>query len=172
MGSDYTYLYSWLVLWIILVLFQIHSTPANALILAYGKTKLLVCVSAIACIISIIINAILASKIGVGSSIIGYSTYIMVNLLCYYLLMYKKILQLKRIRIFSAFFVPTFLGCIALVATYYLTYKLDVPIGNLRFQQICSFMIKGIIWLLIYSSMIFVFKIVRYKKNVLKTFLD
>lgn len=172
MGENYTYLHNWLALWIVLVLLQIHSTPANALILANGKTKLLVLVSANACVISVLINAMVAKKIGVGSSVVGYSIYIIINLICYYAFFYKRLLQLKRFRIFIAFFIPFILGGISLLITYSVTCHLNMEVGNLRFQQLVLFSVKGIIWLFAYLLLLHIFKIIRYQGRTIKTFLD
>ena len=56
-GSDYSYLSKWLQLWCLFLVLQMHSTPAFSFVLAHGKTKVLVYSTAIACIISIVINA-------------------------------------------------------------------------------------------------------------------
>ena len=171
MGDSYAYLSHWLIIWVLLALFQIHSTPANALILAYGRTKELVFVSAVACIISIIINAVLAENIGVGSAIIGYSIYIIINLSCYYVFFYKKLLHLNRIRILSAFFVPLSAGVLALAVTFFATRHVELLIANLRLQQIITFLIKGGIWIMMYILLLWGLKIVGYKNKQIKTFL-
>lgn len=77
-GAEYSVLSNWLILWCITVLLQIHTTPGNCLILAYGKTKLLVITSAVSCLISIIINAILCKYYNVGSAVIGYFVYVVI----------------------------------------------------------------------------------------------
>lgn len=89
-GNGYEYLSIWLIIWVVCVLLQVHSTPTNALILAYGKTKIMVYISAIACIISMVINAVLAKQLSVGSAVVGYFVYVIINLFSYYMYYYKK----------------------------------------------------------------------------------
>lgn len=171
-GNEYTNLYIWLSLWIVLVLCQIHSTPANALILAHGKTVPLVMISAIACIISIIINSMLAPRYGVGSAIIGYSVYILINLFCYYLLFYKQLLDLSRIKIFKSFIIPSIMAFIALLISYCLLRNIEIPIHSLKMNHILLFFVKSIVWLFIYLLLLHFFKIIQIKGKIIQTFLD
>lgn len=172
MGAGYAYLHYWLIVWVLLALFQIHSTPANALILAYGRTKELVVVSAVACIISIIMNAMLAKSIGMGSAIVGYSIYIIINLSCYYIFFYKKLLLVNRSRIFTAFLVPFIVGVLSLLITYFITYKIELLIVNERLQQIVLFLIKSGIWLIIYILLLSGLRVIRLNNKYIKTFLE
>lgn len=172
MGAGYAYLHYWLIVWVLLALFQIHSAPANALILAYGRTKELVVVSAVACIISIIMNAMLAKSIGMGSAIVGYSIYIIINLSCYYIFFYKKLLLVNRSRIFTAFLVPFIVGVLSLLITYFITYKIELLIVNERLQQIVLFLIKSGIWLIIYILLLSGLRVIRLNNKYIKTFLE
>ena len=171
-GSEHATLYPWLFLWLILVLCQIHSTPANALILANGKTKPLVVVSGVACLISIIINAFLATKFNVGSAVIGYSIYILITLLTYYLLFYKKLLGIDRIKILLSFLVPCTISIISMLAVNYLTMSICIDNFSERINMLMLFTIKSILFLLIYFVLIYVTKIVRYKDKKFITFID
>lgn len=69
-GASYAHLSVWLLIWTITVLIQMHTTPGNALVLAYGKTKLLVQVTSVACVCSMILNVVLCKYFEVGSAII------------------------------------------------------------------------------------------------------
>ena len=77
-GESFSGLWIWLVLWCITCLIQIHTTPGNSLVLAYGKTKPLVITTAIACVVSIVINILLCHRFGAGSAIIGYLVYVII----------------------------------------------------------------------------------------------
>lgn len=83
-GPQYGDLAIWLYLWLFCVLLQMHTTPGNALVLSYGKTRLLVITTAVACVLSIVINALLSKRYGVGSAIIGYTIYIVILSALYY----------------------------------------------------------------------------------------
>lgn len=74
-GASYAHLSVWLLIWTITVLIQMHTTPGNALVLAYGKTKLLVQVTSVACVCSMILNVVLCKYFEVGSAIIAYFLY-------------------------------------------------------------------------------------------------
>lgn len=75
-GASYAHLSVWLLIWTITVLIQMHTTPGNALVLAYGKTKLLVQVTSVACVCSMILNVVLCKYFEVGSAIIAYFLYV------------------------------------------------------------------------------------------------
>ena len=76
-GSGYSYLGKWLQLWCLFLIVQMHSTPAFSFVLAYGKTKVLVLFTAIACILSMVVNVLLCTVIPIGSAIIGYAVYML-----------------------------------------------------------------------------------------------
>lgn len=95
-GASYAHLSVWLLIWTITVLIQMHTTPGNALVLAYGKTKLLVQVTSVACVCSMILNVVLCKYFEVGSAIIAYFLYVCTIIGLYYVVFYKKLLHLSR----------------------------------------------------------------------------
>src|SRR5690606_11730699 len=70
-GEDYSHLSIWLSLWVFTLTLFLHNSPVSSLVLATGKTRMLVYSSGIACTVSIIFNAVLTQKFGVGSAVIG-----------------------------------------------------------------------------------------------------
>lgn len=174
-GSKYTYLYLWLVIWVICMLLQIHSTPANALILAKGKTRLLVQISAVSCIISIIINALLSKKIGVGSAVIGYSIYIIIVLMGNYFLFYRKFLGLDELQIIKSFVLPVIASLSALIILYIFifndVYNINI-FGNERLNNLSIFGAKAFSWLIVFVFFLFVFRIVTFNRRKLLTFIE
>lgn len=169
-GDNFYYLYPWMVVWIICVLFQVHSTPSNALILAYGKVRGLVIVSAVACIISMIINATLAKQFDVGSAIIGYFVYIIIVLSSYYMFFYKRILGLKRKKIFFSFLLPTICGFIAIAVVLFLNIdSLEIHIDNKRIVKLVICLFKALSWLIVFVVLLFTFRIIRYKNKMFVT---
>ena len=70
-GAEYTHLSSWLMLWVFTLTLYLHNSPISSLVLATGKTRMLVYSSAVSCVVSMLINALLAPKYGVGSAVIG-----------------------------------------------------------------------------------------------------
>ena len=168
-GNEYKSLSVWLILWCFTVLIQMHTTPGNALVLAYGKTKLLVITTAISCILSILLNIILAPLYGVGAAIISYFLYVVVVIGLYYLGYYKKILNLSRIRMFYSFAKPTLISLILL----YVVSQINIPycffyIGNEKVTYLFVFVFKVLIWFIPYCLLLFGFKVIRlneFKKN-------
>lgn len=89
-GASYAHLSVWLLIWTITVLIQMHTTPGNALVLAYGKTKLLVQVTSVACVCSMILNVVLCKYFEVGSAIIAYFLYVCTIIGLYYVVFYNN----------------------------------------------------------------------------------
>lgn len=161
-GADYIYLTKWLIVWIVCTLMQIHSTPANALMLSHGKTRIMVYVTGVACVISIIINALLAPTMSVGSSIIGYAVYILINFLTYYGYYNHKILKLSNHRIFSSFAKPTIVGAITYAIIFFTAGEFKIQIfSHERADSITTFIIKATAWISLYVILLFSFKIIK-----------
>ena len=142
-GKEYSDLSIWLIIWVASILCQIHSTPTNALILAKGKTKVMVYIAALACIISMIINAILTNKYGVGSAIVGYTIYLAINLISNYFYYYKKVLNLSITKIIYSFLYPTFMGVISCIIVFVLTMNLSVHVFSVsRFVPAATLLLR------------------------------
>ena len=160
-GSDYVYLYKWLVVWMVCTLMQIHSTPANALILSYGKTRIMVYVSGFACLVSMIVNAVLAPSLSVGSAVIGYAIYIVVNFAAYYGYYNHKILRISNLKIIGAFVKPTVVGTIACFIILFSLGELELRcFAHDRFDCLSSFIIKALAWTALYMVLLLIFKII------------
>lgn len=161
-GNEFQNLSVWLIIWVVCTLLQIHSSPITALILAYGKVKILVFASAISCIISMIINALLAPKYGVGSAIIGYACYILIVLCINYLIYYRRIMKLSLYKILLSFSLPALCGCIALIATDFIfLHTTHINLYNERLDNIIYFSIKCLCWLTLFTVLILSFRIVK-----------
>jgi O-antigen/teichoic acid export membrane protein len=154
-GATYKYLNFWLSLWCFTLVLYLHNSPVSSLVLATGKTKMLVFSSAIACIVSIIINSILCKKYGVGSAVIGYLIYIIIQQFFYYSYFINKVLDLKSWKVFKSFIVPTGLGMII----FLLVKLINIQVPN----QIVQSLIKLSLWGITYIAALALFKIVDYK---------
>ncbi len=155
-GEEYNYLSSWLFLWCLTVMLFLHNSPVASLLLSTGKTKQLVYSSGIACIISIIINAVLCDYFGVGSAVIGYLVYIIIQVSFYYLYFNTRVLKLNSVKIFRAFIIPTLLGSIILI----IVKSIGISLENLYIDSI----IKSILWGCIYVTTLFVFKVLEFRE--------
>lgn len=171
-GTGYEYLSIWLIIWIVCVLLQVHSTPTSALILAYGKTKIMVYVSATACIISMIINAYLARTYDVGSAVIGYSVYIIITLCSYYGFYYKKTLHISNRRIVLSFIQPTICGVVPAFFIWLLFSDVSLETGNIRLSELSIFVAKFVLWFIGYALLLYIFNIVRVHEKRLITKYD
>lgn len=154
-GSNYSYLSIWLIVWCFTALVQMHTTPANALVLSYGRTKPLIIFTSCACVISMVINASLTRYLGVGSAILAYALYVIFIISLYYIYFYKKLLDLSRLKMFMAFFKPTLIALIIAVIIYKLPLNFEVlPIKNSRLRYLCICMFKTLMWLVPYIALI------------------
>ena len=164
-GAEYGYLSVWLLLWCVTVLFQIHTTPGNSLILAYGKTKVLVYTSAFACVLSMVINAFLCRYYGVGSAVIGYFVYVLIVIGSYYVAYYRRLLHLSCGKMLTSFLRPTVLSLAALALACLIPYD-SLPLSmihNERFCYLFLFALKALAWLLTYALLLWGFKIITVK---------
>lgn len=172
-GSEYSNLSIWLIIWVASILCQIHSTPTNALILAKGKTKVMVYISGIACVVSMIINALLTKYFGVGSAIIGYTIYILINLTSYYLYYYKKTLHISIGEILYSFLYPTLWGVLSFCIVYFVfsDFSFDLFEED-RLNDVSAFIIKSVTWCLFYGVFLLLFKVVKYRSKKVYTKFD
>ena len=163
-GVKFAHLSLWLIIWCLTVLVQIHTTPGNALILSYGRTKLLVITSACSCAFSMLINIVLCSRYGVGSAVIGYFIYVLIVISANYLAYYKNLLGLNRWKMLRCFFVPTIFSFITLFIVNFIPIKQEwFTVFPIRLQYICMCGIKSIILIVLYLLFLSVFGIIKFK---------
>lgn len=158
-GQKYSFLAPWLNLWIFTIILYLHNSPISSLVLSTGKTRMLVYSSGIACIISIIINAILCKSFGVGSAVIGYLVYILINMSFYYLYFNNKVLNLQSFKVFRAFLIPTFVAFIAYIPLH--IFKFDF------FSTFLNILFKTSIWFIFFFGILFIFKVIDLQKTLL-----
>lgn len=161
-GAENSYLAKWLVLWCLTVLVQVHTTPGNSLILAYGKTKLLVIVTGITCALSIAINIALCRTYGVGSAVTGYFVYVLVIVGLYYMAFYKKLLGLDRLKMFSSFLWPTLLSFAVLAAVSFIDIDISLFGGmKERWAYLSVCVLKSFVWFIPYAALLFLTGILK-----------
>ena len=166
-GDDYSDLAIWLVIWCFTVLIQMHTTPANALVLAYGKTKMLVVATAIFCILSVFLNICLCKYLQVGSAIVAYAGYVIMIIGLYYIHFYKSILKLSRIKMAFCFIKPTVLAIVIMEIVRCI--PLDVNMFgdvNIRLAYLIMCIVKSIVWLIPFALCIQLFKIENIKEII------
>ena len=145
-----------------------HTTPGNALVLAYGRTKELVISTAFFCVISIIINAYLCKYIGVGSAIIAYFFYVVLVIGLYYIYYYKKLLGLSRYGMFICFLKPVLLGVCLMYIVKYIPFNLWGEHNiNARIWLLLICLIRSLVWLIAYVLLVQLLKI-EDMRNIIK----
>ncbi|WP_031529050.1 MATE family efflux transporter [Dyadobacter crusticola] len=155
-GVQFAFLSKWLIAWMIVILSYLHSSPVNSLLLAKGRTKTLVYSTAFSCIVSLCVNALLSTRIGVGAAIIGHSVYILIQMSLYYLYFNNKILGLRSWLVFKSFIVPAAIGGVSIFAVTLLPFEFE----NLFFQCI----IKSTVFLILFALLLMSFRVVAPKE--------
>ncbi|MCI1640754.1 MAG: oligosaccharide flippase family protein [Bacteroidales bacterium] len=162
-GNDFAHLSIWLIIWCVTALIQVHTTPGNSLVIAYGKTKPLVITTAISCVISIAINILLCRSFGAGSAIIGYFIYVLIVIGLYYFVYYKKLMGLDRIKMLKSFLVPTIISFAVLACARLVKIDISWFSGiNIRLAYIIICIIKTMIWLIPYIGILFATGVLKF----------
>lgn len=151
-GGQYVHLYQWLIVWLIVLLLFLHNTPIASLVLSTGKTRVLVFSSAFASFFSIIINAGLVDRYGVGAAVIGYGLYIVIQMLVYYLYYIGVVLKLSSKKVFYSFFLCSFPALLPLPIVYLL--------GNYFESIYLRIFIKSFLWFIVYFALLVYFDVV------------
>lgn len=154
-GESYSMLANWLILWIITIILFLHNSPIASLVLAQGKTKMLVIGTALACVISIGVNILLVERFGIGSAIIGYLVYITIVMLFYYFYFINKVLRLNSKIVFKSFLLPTLIGAILACLSDLISFN-----NSLIVVEIVA---KSSIWLLLFFISLLIFRIIRIR---------
>lgn len=155
-GNAYSHLSIWLSLWLCTLMLFLNNTPVASIVLATGKTRMLVYSSALASVISIIINILLCNIYGVGSAVIGYLVYIIIQMSFYYFYFNNKILGLRSKKIFKSFAVPTSIGA----GCFILIWMINIQLTSMLLQII----VKIAAWFTIYLLMLLLTKTFDLKK--------
>ncbi len=158
-GNKYSFLAPWLNLWVFTILLYLHNSPVSSLVLSTGKTRMLVYSASLACVISIVINAVLAKSFGVGSAVIGYLVYIIIQMSFYYFYFNTKVLHLDSFKIFKSFFIPTFLAGISFMVLYLMKFG-SMPL-------LLLILIRTSAWFILFLGSLIAFKIIDLRKVLL-----
>lgn len=119
MGAGYTRLSVWLIIWL-LSLLGLHNSTIASIVLSTGKTRSLVFMSAISCMLSLPITVIFAKQYDVGAAVLGYLVYVLLQLAFYYFYYIPRTLSLSALRIFFVSFMPAvIIGCAGWAGIYF-----------------------------------------------------
>lgn len=164
-GSDFVYLSVWLQLWCLFLIIQMHSTPAFSFVLSHGKTKVLVYTTAVACILSMIVNSVLCNVIPVGSAVVGYIVYMLCLIGVYYGYLYRKYLALDGWQIFTSFLKPMLIGLFCCIVPIYFNIDnmISTDVLNSRMVFVLEFLVKVLAWLIPFMFLLNITKIFNFK---------
>lgn len=159
-GVHYAALSPWLILWLLTVLVQIHTTPGNSLLLAYGKTTPLLVTSGAACAVSMLINIVLAACYGAGAAVVGYFVYVIIVIGLYYVAYYKKLMQLSRWKMFKSFALPTVVSFAVMALVWLVPVELHIPSLGDRLNWILICLVRTLLWLVPYVGALVLFRVI------------
>ena len=145
-GKEYIYLSKWMIFWTLILLATLPNAPITSLTLASGNLKPLIISSATGCVISILINIMLCNVIGLGSAIVGYSVYILIQLATYYIYYVPNILRINSFVIFKSVSVPILLGGATLIPLFLI--RMD-PGWQALFRRMLILVVWGGVYLCI-----------------------
>jgi O-antigen/teichoic acid export membrane protein len=115
-GPSYLFLMPWFNLWIICMLAS-HVQAISSLILSGANLKPLVYISALACVLGMLVTWFTIPYYHAGGTVIGYAIYIATLILFYYFYYWPCVLKIKSTRVFFKCFLPYTiigLGCFLL----------------------------------------------------------
>ncbi|MDB4665626.1 polysaccharide biosynthesis C-terminal domain-containing protein [bacterium] len=152
-GYNYGYLGPWLSLWILCLLLSLHNIPVASILLATGKTKALVLCSFCSATISILSQIILIKYFGVGSAVLSFLCYNVLQMSFYYLYFNQKILHLDSYKIFTQFFKVVAISSIACIP--------GMLLQNESFLLLIF--LRGLVWFIFFSFLVFGMKFLDLK---------
>lgn len=148
-GIEFLHLTKWLVIWLITTMLYLHNAPIASIVLASGRIKPLIYVSAIGCFISLIITSMLAPFYNIGAAVIGYFVYIVLQMFFYYLYYIPKVLVLDSSRILlKSFMAPFLVGASICLILYWGNNYLNIT------NTIINMIISSLLFLTLYSCVI------------------
>lgn len=162
MGDSYSEITVWLQLWLVTILLAMHNAPVASLVMASGRTRFLVYSSGLSCLLTLPITAIFAPSLDVGAAVIGYLSYVFLQIGAYYFYYIPYVLKLDAVKLFFSSFAPSLLiGIVGWGITYKISFLFSFP-------GIFSLLLNSIIFAVIYGFLIFFFVIRPKELNELR----
>lgn len=147
-GKSYLYLIPWFNLWLLCTL-GTHNQAISSLILAGDDIRAISYSSIVASVVGLIFSWVLIPKYQIGGVCIAFSVYMLMQLMFYYLYYWPRKMEINSIRVLLKCFMPY----AVLGASIYLMLSLvSLPMATLA-----AFLIKGILFSVLYSTITFLF---------------
>lgn len=173
-GHEYSYLSTWMISWIVCTMINMHNSPSYSLVMALGKTKVLVYVCGFSAVFSILANALLAKILGVGSAVVAYYIYVIFVLSVYYVYYYKKYFCIRGQKLLSTFLLPTLCGVLAMLIVMGINNLVNFNILDQSTRMYClfEFVWKAVLWFFVYVGLIRILGIVKLQDGKIITFYE
>lgn len=150
-GSEYLYLDSWLIVWLLIILLS-HNQAVSSLILSGSDIRPITYSTTVASIVGLLLCWFLIPSWGVGGTVIGFGVYNLIQILFYYLYYWPK-MNIDSFRVFKSSFIPgVATGTIAMLSVKYgVEYVLWFNNGWIEFFT------EGTAFTLLYVMMVYFF---------------
>ena len=147
-GKSYLYLIPWFNLWLLCTL-GTHNQAISSLILAGDDIRAISFSSIFASVVGLILSWLLIPKYQIGGVCIAFAVYMLIQLLFYYCYYWPLKMKINSVRVFSKCFIPyTVLGASLYVLLSFV---------HLRVPTLVTFIIKGVLFLVLYGVMTYMF---------------
>lgn len=147
-GKSYLYLIPWFNLWLLCTL-GTHNQAISSLILAGDDIRAISFSSILASVVGLILSWLLIPKYQIGGVCIAFAVYMLIQMLFYYCYYWPVKMKINSMRVFSKCLIPyTILGA----SLYVLLSFVD-----LRVPTLVTFIIKGVLFLVLYGVMTYLF---------------
>lgn len=161
-GKEYLHLSNWLCLWLLCIL-SAHNQAISSIILAGEDIRPLTYSSMVASVTCLTLCWELLPVVGIGAAILGYTGYVLIQFLFYYLYYWRVKLQLNTMAIFiNSFMKPVIVGALSWCIVL-LVFK-AVIIENAYLM----IFVKGIIFSTIYVIVLYYFLLNNEDKQFIK----
>lgn len=158
-GAEYIHLHTWLAITIVAFCINLPTSTYYSMVLAIGKTKKIVQITAVFCLLSILLNAFLAPIIGMGSAILAYLLFVVGVCFYNFIFYYPSLFKLRTCSLIKPIILPFVLGVIPAILLYFIFSFVDYH--NLsRLQCIGWSALISALWLLMYGLLLWIFKVI------------
>lgn len=161
-GKEFLFLSKWLII-NLLLMFYMHDYAISSIVLSIGKTRVLVFSSAIGAIVASTLTIFFANSLNVGSTVISFAGFILIQTACNYFYYIPKVLHLKGFNILLNSVLPAFL--IGLMLTL-ISWKFAHSFNFLNIYL--RIFLKSITFLFLFGTLTYLFILSSEEKRKMK----
>ena len=148
-GPDYLYLATWLDLWLLTTL-ATHNQAISSLILSGADIRAITYTTIVSSIIGLAVCWVTIPYLQIGGTIIGYGTYLIIQLVFFYTYYWPRKMKINSKRVFFSSFLPATL-CGATIALCIKHFVVNALAG---FNTLNTFIFGGCLFCLIYIPVV------------------